>query len=134
MSAHIAANGLLPTLCLCVIEVVEGSAMDALQRMQKGYLDHGHSSLLNKVSNGTYIPVQFGTESPLMSVFLLSSNRQRMDVAYGYRQNKPLQGRYPLSRKSALTEDWFKGLSGKFLASRAGKVLLLAGTDRLDKR
>jgi hypothetical protein len=29
--------------------------------------------------------------------------------------------------------DWFKGLSGKFLASRAGKLLLLAGTDRLDK-
>lgn len=29
--------------------------------------------------------------------------------------------------------DWFKGLSGKFLGSRAGKLLLLAGTDRLDK-
>ena len=34
VSAHIAANGLLPTLCLCVIDVVEGSAMDALQSMQ----------------------------------------------------------------------------------------------------
>jgi protein phosphatase methylesterase 1 len=32
-----------------------------------------------------------------------------------------------------LMEDWFKGLSGKFLGSRAGKLLLLAGTDRLDK-
>ena len=32
-----------------------------------------------------------------------------------------------------LTIDWFKGLSGKFLGSRAGKLLLLAGTDRLDK-
>lgn len=32
-----------------------------------------------------------------------------------------------------LIQDWFKGLSGKFLASRAGKLLLLAGTDRLDK-
>jgi protein phosphatase methylesterase 1 len=30
-------------------------------------------------------------------------------------------------------EDWFKGLSEKFLASKAGKLLLLAGTDRLDK-
>ncbi len=29
--------------------------------------------------------------------------------------------------------DWFKGLSAKFLNSRAGKLLLLAGTDRLDK-
>lgn len=34
VSAHIAANSLLPTLCLCVIDVVEGSAMDALQSMQ----------------------------------------------------------------------------------------------------
>ena len=29
--------------------------------------------------------------------------------------------------------DWFKGLSAKFLNSKAGKLLLLAGTDRLDK-
>jgi hypothetical protein len=35
--------------------------------------------------------------------------------------------------RRGLTEDWFKGLSGKFLGSRAGKLLLLAGTDRLDK-
>ena len=34
VSAHIAANNLLPTLCLSVIDVVEGSAMDALQSMQ----------------------------------------------------------------------------------------------------
>jgi len=30
-------------------------------------------------------------------------------------------------------EDWFIGLSKKFLESRGGKLLLLAGTDRLDK-
>ena len=34
MSAHVAANNLLPTLCLSVIDVVEGSAMDALKSMQ----------------------------------------------------------------------------------------------------
>lgn len=32
-----------------------------------------------------------------------------------------------------LLVDWFKGLSSKFLDSRGGKLLLLAGTDRLDK-
>ena len=56
-----------------------------------------------------------------------------MDLAYRSCKNTTVLGRYPRSRKSALTEDWFKGLSGKFLASRAGKLLLLAGTDRLDK-
>ena len=30
-------------------------------------------------------------------------------------------------------ENWFVGLSKKFLESRGGKLLLLAGTDRLDK-
>jgi protein phosphatase methylesterase 1 len=30
-------------------------------------------------------------------------------------------------------ENWFVGLSGKFLGARGGKLLLLAGTDRLDK-
>lgn len=30
-------------------------------------------------------------------------------------------------------ENWFVGLSRKFLESRGGKLLLLAGTDRLDK-
>jgi protein phosphatase methylesterase 1 len=34
VSAHVAANNLLPILCLTVIDVVEGSAMDALQSMQ----------------------------------------------------------------------------------------------------
>jgi len=34
VSAHIAANNLLQALCLCVIDVVEGSAMDALRGMQ----------------------------------------------------------------------------------------------------
>lgn len=28
---------------------------------------------------------------------------------------------------------WFKGLSGKFLAARTARILILAGTDRLDK-
>jgi protein phosphatase methylesterase 1 len=34
VSAHIASQNLLPILCLCIIDVVEGSAIDALQSMQ----------------------------------------------------------------------------------------------------
>lgn len=30
-------------------------------------------------------------------------------------------------------EGWFVGLSGKFLSAAGGKLLILAGTDRLDK-
>jgi len=34
---------------------------------------------------------------------------------------------------SLLSSGWFKGLSSTFLATRAARLLVLAGTDRLDK-
>ena len=41
--------------------------------------------------------------------------------------------RTDLSATKPFWENWFVGLSKKFLESRGGKLLLLAGTDRLDK-
>ena len=41
--------------------------------------------------------------------------------------------RTDLSTTSDYWENWFGGMSSKFLSSRGGKLLLLAGTDRLDK-
>ena len=41
--------------------------------------------------------------------------------------------RTDLSATKPFWENWFVGLSSKFLDSRAGKLLILAGTDRLDK-
>jgi protein phosphatase methylesterase 1 len=38
-----------------------------------------------------------------------------------------------LSATKPFWENWFVGLSKKFLEARGGKLLLLAGTDRLDK-
>jgi len=38
-----------------------------------------------------------------------------------------------LSSTEAYWENWFQGMSGKFLTARGAKLLLLAGTDRLDK-
>ena len=34
---------------------------------------------------------------------------------------------------STAHSDWFKGLSSRFLAVRTARLLVLAGTDRLDK-
>ena len=49
--------------------------------------------------------------------------------------SSPLQWRWrtDLSATKPFWENWFVGLSKKFLESRGGKLLLLAGTDRLDK-
>ena len=41
--------------------------------------------------------------------------------------------RTDLSATKPFWENWFVGLSQKFLEARGGKLLLLAGTDRLDK-
>lgn len=46
---------------------------------------------------------------------------------------KPWIWRTNLSATKPFWENWFVGLSRKFLDARGGKLLLLAGTDRLDK-
>jgi hypothetical protein len=38
-----------------------------------------------------------------------------------------------LAKTQPFWEDWFIGLSKKFLEAKGGKLLILAGTDRLDK-
>lgn len=46
---------------------------------------------------------------------------------------RPWLWRTNLSATKPFWENWFVGLSRKFLDARGGKLLLLAGTDRLDK-
>ena len=47
--------------------------------------------------------------------------------------SRPWEWRTNLVTTKPFWEGWFIGLSKKFLAARGGKLLLLAGTDRLDK-
>ncbi|KAH6634416.1 Alpha/Beta hydrolase protein [Chaetomium sp. MPI-SDFR-AT-0129] len=46
--------------------------------------------------------------------------------------DKPWRWRTDLAATQPFWEGWFTGLSKKFLSGRGGKMLLLAGTDRLD--
>lgn len=46
---------------------------------------------------------------------------------------RPWHWRTDLHATKPFWENWFTGLSRKFLEARGGKLLLLAGTDRLDK-
>ncbi|KAL2271176.1 hypothetical protein VTJ83DRAFT_547 [Remersonia thermophila] len=50
----------------------------------------------------------------------------------GRRNGKPWRWRTDLAKTQPFWEGWFSGLSKKFLTGRGGKLLLLAGTDRLD--
>jgi protein phosphatase methylesterase 1 len=136
VSAHISANNLLPSLCLCVIDVVEGSAMDALQSMRTylstrprtfGSLEQGihwhlHSrTIRNRESARVSVPPLLVQDS--------GQWKWRTDLA----RTQPFWEGAITVKSGWLMLDWFKGLSGKFLGSKAGKLLLLAGTDRLDK-
>lgn len=113
-----------------VLDVVEGSAMDALQSMQT-YLSTrpvGFSTL------------EQGIDWHIRTRTIRNSISARISVPALLQQNpsssedptKPWIWRTDLGATQPFWEGWFVGLSKKFLAGKGGKLLLLAGTDRLD--
>ncbi|KAF4166459.1 hypothetical protein CNMCM6936_006545 [Aspergillus lentulus] len=117
-------------LAYAVLDVVEGSAMDALQSMEK-YLSTRPSrfpSLTSGIEWHTRSRTIRNRTSARVSVpSLLYQEESPSDPS------KPWVWRTNLSATKPFWEDWFIGLSRKFLEGRGGKLLLLAGTDRLDK-
>jgi protein phosphatase methylesterase 1 len=111
-----------------VLDVVEGSAIDALQSMQT-YLSTrpvGFPSL------------ESGIEWHIRSRTIRNSISARTSVPAllvheDTRGSRPWVWRTDLAATQPFWEGWFVGLSKKFLEARGGKLLLLAGTDRLDK-
>lgn len=111
-----------------VLDVVEGSAMDALQSMEH-YLSTRPTSF-HSISNGIEWHVRSRT--------LRNSNSARVSVPplleqQGGSDAVSFTWRTDLSATKPFWENWFTGLSSKFLSvPGAGKLLILAGTDRLD--
>jgi protein phosphatase methylesterase 1 len=111
-----------------VLDVVEGSAIDALQSMQT-YLSTrpvGFPSL------------ESGIEWHIRSRTIRNSVSARTSVPAllvheETRGSRPWAWRTDLAATQPFWEGWFVGLSKKFLEARGGKLLLIAGTDRLDK-
>ncbi|KAJ5579564.1 uncharacterized protein N7459_005549, partial [Penicillium hispanicum] len=130
--ADVAKKGELGSkvLAYAVLDVVEGSAMDALQSMEK-YLSTRPTrfpSLASGIEWHTRSRTIRNTTSARASVpSLLYEETQPIDAS------RPWVWRTNLSATKPFWENWFIGLSRKFLEARGGKLLLLAGTDRLDK-
>ena len=127
----VAKSGKLGSAVLgyAVLDVVEGSAIDALQSMQT-YLSTrplGFPSL------------ESGIEWHIRSRTIRNSMSARTSVPAllkhdpGMRGSRSWTWRTDLAATQPFWEGWFVGLSKKFLEARGGKLLLLAGTDRLDK-
>ncbi|KAL4915747.1 Alpha/Beta hydrolase protein [Aspergillus aurantiobrunneus] len=117
-------------LAYAVLDVVEGSAMDALQSMET-YLST-RPSRFPSVASG----VEWHTRS--RTIRNRTSARASVPSLLYHEDvptdpSKPWVWRTNLAKTKPFWEDWFVGLSRKFLEARGGKLLLLAGTDRLDK-
>jgi protein phosphatase methylesterase 1 len=108
-----------------VLDVVEGSAMEALKHMQT-YL----------ASRPKYFPsLPAAVEWHIRSRTLRNPQSARASVP-----SLLLQGtdgrwawRTELGSTETYWENWFTGMSKKFLSGKGAKLLVLAGTDRLDK-
>lgn len=127
-----------------VLDVVEGSALEALPHML---------SLLNARPDGfdsieeavEWQYVFFSSPPNALSLYFFSVNHNtimnvnsaRVSIPAIFRRDEnafpPYQWRTPLRSTAPYWKSWFEGLSKKFLAARTARVLILAGTDRLDK-
>ncbi|KAJ3147049.1 Protein phosphatase methylesterase 1 [Geranomyces variabilis] len=130
--AHVAAAALgtmfkKPLLGVVVIDVVEGTAMDSLAHMQV-YLRNRPDSFPSARK-----AVEWSTMTTIKN-----EASARISVPS---QLKPLPNaenptkwvwRTDLMPSQVHWKGWFEGLSKKFLTSRAARLLILAGTDRLD--
>lgn len=111
-----------------VLDVVEGSAIDALQSM--------HTYLSTRPAG--FATLQAGIEWHIRSRTIRNSVSARTSVPalLEFNENidptRPWRWRTNLGATQPFWEDWFVGLSKKFLGAKGGKLLLLAGTDRLD--
>jgi protein phosphatase methylesterase 1 len=108
-----------------VLDVVEGSAMETLQHMQ--------TYLASRPKSFPSLPS--AVEWHIRSRTIRNPQSARASVPSLLLQTS--EGRWAwrtdLSSTQPYWENWFTGMSGKFLSGKGAKLLVLAGTDRLDK-
>lgn len=124
---HTAKSGVLgnKVIGLGVLDVVEGSAMEALKHMQ-AYL---------QTRPAQFRSLDQAIEWHVKSRTLRNMQSARASVPPLFYQNAEglFVWKTDLSKTEAYWENWFNGMSSKFLAAKGAKLLILAGTDRLDK-
>jgi protein phosphatase methylesterase 1 len=141
-------EGMLSACChyQYILTISLGSAMDALQSMEM-YLST-RPIQFPSLSSGIEWQYVFKSRLSLFYTYLCSTRSRTIRNTTSarasvpsllYEQSEPMDPARPwlwrtnLSATKPFWENWFVGLSRKFLDARGGKLLLLAGTDRLDK-
>jgi protein phosphatase methylesterase 1 len=124
---HVAKSFVLGTKVIGfgVMDVVEGSAIEALKYMQ-AYLATRPASFKSLEA-----AVEWHIRSRTLRNY--ASARASVPSLFIQSDNGEWIWRTDLAKTQTYWEDWFIGMSGKFLSARGAKMLILAGTDRLDK-
>ncbi|XP_058090080.1 uncharacterized protein LOC131236713 isoform X2 [Magnolia sinica] len=127
IAVHAAAKKVIQSLAgLIVVDVVEGTAMASLIHMQK--ILSSRMQYFHTIEKAIEWSVKGGSlrnvESARLSVpSTLSYNDLKKCYTY----------RTPLEETERYWKGWYEGLSEMFLSCPVPKLLLLAGTDRLDR-
>ncbi|KAL2936443.1 Protein phosphatase methylesterase 1 [Bienertia sinuspersici] len=127
VAVHVAAKKTLPSLAgLVVVDVVEGTALASLVHMQKILSSRvKHFSSMEKA-------IEWSVRSG--SLKNIDSARVSVPATLKYDEAKNCYvHRACLEETEQYWRGWYEGLSEIFLSSPVPKLLLLAGTDRLDR-
>jgi protein phosphatase methylesterase 1 len=113
-------------LGVVVIDVVEGTAIDALPRML--------SIVAKRPTSFKSLESAIGWSISSNTLKNLESARLSIPSQLKFNQNtQQFEWITDLFASQPNWETWFKGLSQKFLTCKTGKLLILAVTERLDK-
>ncbi|XVF63412.1 hypothetical protein PTKIN_Ptkin09bG0085400 [Pterospermum kingtungense] len=127
VAVHVAAKKILRILAgLVVVDVVEGTAMASLIHMQK--------ILSNRMQHFPSLEKAIEWSVRGGSLRNIDSARVSIPTTLKYDDSKKCYVyRARLEETEQYWRGWYEGLSEKFLSCPVPKLLLLAGTDRLDR-
>ncbi len=109
---------------LIVIDVVEGTALEALPFME--------SVIKSRVA--TFNSVEESIEYMVKSNTIQSTESARYSVpSLVYKEKNKYQWKIDLIKTKEYWREWFEGLTNSFLSLRLPKLLILAASDRMDK-
>ncbi|KAF2001172.1 protein phosphatase methylesterase 1 [Amniculicola lignicola CBS 123094] len=108
-----------------VLDVVEGSALEQLKYMETYLASRPKSFASLEAAIEWHVRSRTLRNPQSARASVPSLLLQKPDGRWGWRTE--------LSTSEPYWENWFAGMSAKFLSAKGAKLLLLAGTDRLDK-
>uniref|UniRef100_A0A8C4DQJ1 Protein phosphatase methylesterase 1 n=1 Tax=Dicentrarchus labrax TaxID=13489 RepID=A0A8C4DQJ1_DICLA len=141
IAVHTASNMLLPTTVgLVAIDVVEGSAMEALHIIQnflkgrpKSFKSMDHA-IEWSVKSGQIRNLESARVSMVGQIKSYVNDKENAASEVSLNEGQSVyKWRIDLSKSEKYWDGWFRGTSNLFLACNLPKLLLLSGINRLDR-